>query len=79
MDAVETWFARLAAGWWLVYLVAGIVWVTLGTAVLGNPQGIGLLFIGLACLSLGVYGAGWRLSHGYGLTRPLPWRFPDRG
>ena len=31
-------------------------------------------FIGLARLTFGVYGAGWRVLHGYGLGRPVPSR-----
>ena len=27
-----------------------------------------VIFIGLACLALGVYGAGWRVLHGYRLS-----------
>jgi hypothetical protein len=76
---MDTRFAWIARGWWLLYLVAGIVWVTLGAVVLGDPQGVGLICVGLACLAFGVYGAGWRLSHGYGLTRPLPSRSTPRG
>ena len=52
-----TAFAWVARGWWMLYLLAGIVWLTLGAAVLGDPQGLGLVFVGLACLAFGVYGA----------------------
>ncbi len=44
------WAARL----WPLYLLAGVGWVTLGAAVLGVPQGLGLIFTGLVCLALGV-------------------------
>ena len=37
---------------WLPYLLAGIGWVTLG-GLLGEPRGLGLIFIGLVCLALG--------------------------
>ena len=43
---------RTIARGWLPYLLAGIGWVTLG-ALLGVPRGLGLIFIGLACLALG--------------------------
>lgn len=52
----------------LAALLAGILWMTFGPVVLGVPQGLGLIFIGLACLALGVYGAGWRVLHGYRLS-----------
>ena len=65
MGTQSEWVART----WLLYLLAGIVWVSLGAVVLGGRQGLGLIFIGLVCLAFGVYGAGWRLSHGYGLVR----------
>jgi hypothetical protein len=67
---VETLIPWVARGW-LPYLLAGIGWVTLGAAVLGVPRGLGLIFVGLTCLAIGGYGAGWRRSHGYGLFRPL--------
>jgi hypothetical protein len=72
MKAAPSWVARA----WLPYTLAGIAWVTAGAVVLGNPQGLGLVFIGLVCLSLGLYGAAWRGRHGHGLThhplgRPL--------
>jgi hypothetical protein len=75
---VEVRVAWLARGW-LLYLLAGILWVTLGALALGVPQGLGLIFIGLSCLAFGGYGAAWRLSHGYGLTRPLPLSPRHRG
>jgi hypothetical protein len=49
MQTRMAWAARL----WLLYLLAGIGWVMLGV-VLGVPQGLGLIFIGLACLAFGV-------------------------
>ena len=58
------WVARA----WLPYLLAGVLWITFGSVVLGDPQGLGLTFIGLACLAFGVYGAGWRVLHGYRLS-----------
>lgn len=51
------WLARA----WLPYLLAGVLWITYGSVVLGEPQGLGLIFIGLACLAAGLYGAGWRV------------------
>ena len=63
---------RTLARAWLPYSLAGILWVTVGAVVLGNPQGLGLVFIGLTCLSFGLYGARWRLLHGHGLLRNLP-------
>jgi hypothetical protein len=48
---------------WLPYLLAGVLWIALGSVVLGNPRGLGLVFIGLVCLSFGIYGAGWQLRH----------------
>lgn len=57
---------------WLPYSLAGIGWVMVGTVVLGSPQGLGLIFIGLCCLSLGLGGALWRIRHRYGLTRNYP-------
>lgn len=74
MQSGSAWFAR----WWFLYLLAGVVWVTLGALVLGDPQGLGLIFIGLACLAFSGYGAYWLLSHGYLLTRPLPPRSRHR-
>lgn len=68
---MATWVV-LAARTWLVYLLAGVLWVTLGAVVLADPQGLGLIFVGLICVAFGVYGVGWRLSHGYGLIRPIP-------
>jgi hypothetical protein len=65
MKATPHWVARA----WLPYSLAGVLWVTAGAAVLGNPQGMGLLFIGLTCVSLGLYGALWRVHHGYGFIR----------
>jgi hypothetical protein len=44
-----------AARPWLLYLLAGVGWVTLGAAVLGVPRGLGLIFTGLACLALGIH------------------------
>jgi hypothetical protein len=51
-----------------------VLWVTFGSVVLGDPQGLGLIFIGLACLALGVYGAGWQVVHGYRLNHHPPRR-----
>lgn len=60
----QPWIARA----WLPYLLTGVLWVTFASVVLGDPQGLGLIFVGLACLALGVYGAGWQVRHGYGLS-----------
>jgi hypothetical protein len=65
VQAPITWLARA----WLLYLLAGILWVTLGAAMLGVPRGLGLIFTGLACLALGLYGAVWPATHGYSLIR----------
>lgn len=46
---MQTWMARL----WPVYLLAGLGWTTLG-ALLGVTRGLGLIFIGLACLAFAV-------------------------
>ncbi|MGH3295204.1 MAG: hypothetical protein ACRDP7_25745, partial [Trebonia sp.] len=40
---------------WLPYLFAGIGWVTIGVVVLGAQRGLGLIFVGISCLSLGGY------------------------
>jgi len=64
--------ARRIARAWLPYFLAGVFWLVFGAFVLGDPKGLGLIFIGLACLALGSYGAVWRLLRGYGLVRPLP-------
>jgi hypothetical protein len=40
-----------------------VAWVTVG-AVLGQPRGLGLIFIGLACLGLGLAGAARRMRRG---------------
>jgi hypothetical protein len=58
------WVARA----WLPYLLAGILWLTYGSVALGEPQGLGVIFIGLACLAIGLCGAGWRVRHGYRLS-----------
>jgi hypothetical protein len=50
---------------WLPYLLAGILWITYGSVALGEPQGLGLIFTGLACLAIGLYGARWRMRHRY--------------
>lgn len=65
MKATPPWWARA----WLPYSLAGIGWVMMGALVLGNPRGLGLIFIGLSCLSLGLGGALWRIRHGHGLAR----------
>ncbi len=65
MTAMPRWVARA----WLPYSLAGVLWVTVGAVVLGVPQGLGVVFIGLTCLSLGLCGALWRVHHGYGLIR----------
>jgi hypothetical protein len=65
MTATPRWVART----WLPYSLAGVLWITVGAVVLGEPQGLGLIFIGLTCLSLGLSGALWRARHGYGLIR----------
>ena len=57
---------------WLPYSLAGVLWVTVGAVALGSPRGLGLVFIGLACLGLGLSGALWRVRHGYGLIRNFP-------
>ena len=62
------WVAR----GWLPYSLAGVLWVAVGALVLGSPRGSGLIFIGLACLGIGLCGALWRVHHGYGLLRSLP-------
>jgi hypothetical protein len=67
MEERARWLGRV----WLPYFLAGVVWVAIGTFVLGNPNGLGLIFVGMVCLALGIYGVGWRLSHGYGLVRRL--------
>jgi hypothetical protein len=59
------WVARA----WLPYTLAGIAWVLVGALVLGTRGGIGLVFIGLDCLAIGLFGALWRGRHGYGLFR----------
>ncbi len=75
METRVAWAART----WPLYLLAGILWVMLGAMVLGYPQGLGLIFVGLACLAFGIYGVGWRLSHGYGLSRRFPSHRPHHG
>jgi hypothetical protein len=62
------WVARA----FLLYLLAGLLWICLGALVLGLPHGIGLLFIGIVCLVFSASGAAWRVRHGYGLLRTLP-------
>ena len=64
------WAARA----WLPYLLAGVLWVTFGSVVLGERQGLGLIFIGLTCLAIAVYGAGWHVLHRYGRSHHLPRR-----
>jgi hypothetical protein len=59
------WVARA----WVPYALAGIAWVMVGALVLGNREGTGLVFIGLDCLAIGLFGAVWRGRHGYGLIR----------
>jgi hypothetical protein len=68
MNARMGWIARA----WLPYLLAGIGWITVGAVVLGGQQGLGLIFVGFSCLSLGAYGVVWRITHGYRLGRRLP-------
>jgi hypothetical protein len=65
MKATPHWMARA----WLPYTLAGVLQVSFGAVVLGDPRGLGLVFIGLTCLGLGLSGAVWRLHHGYGLVR----------
>jgi hypothetical protein len=60
METRIGWAARA----WLPYLLAGALWITLGTVVLGGPQGLGLIFVGLACLAFGAYGAACRARDG---------------
>jgi hypothetical protein len=67
VNARMGWMAR----GWLPYLLAGVLWVTVGAVVLGDPRGLGLIFVGLACLSFGVYGAARRMTHGHGSGRRL--------
>ena len=67
MEDRASWIARA----WLPYFLAGVAWLMVGAFVLREPRGLGMTFIGLSCLSLGIYGAGWRLAHGYGLARKL--------
>jgi len=61
------WIARA----WLPYFLSGLGWLVVGAVALGDRTGLGLIFIGLACLALGAYGAAWRLLRGYGLVRRL--------
>jgi len=58
MPTKPPWVARV----WLPYLLAGAGWVAYGSA-LGQPRGLGCIFIGLACLSLGTGGARRRVLH----------------
>jgi hypothetical protein len=64
----HAWVARV----WLPYLLGGIVSVTVAPTLLGAQEGIGLVFVGLACLGIGATGALWRLRRGYGLWQALP-------
>jgi hypothetical protein len=71
LDATEKrarWIARA----WLPCFLAGVLWPIVGALILGNPRGLGLIFIGLTSLALGTYGTVWRLLRGYGLVRRLP-------
>jgi hypothetical protein len=63
------WIARA----WLPYSLAGAGWVAYGS-VLGEPRGLGCIFIGLACLSLGIGGARWRVLHRRELCHEPPHR-----
>ncbi|MDN5790528.1 MAG: hypothetical protein L0H25_06635 [Micrococcales bacterium] len=65
MSSRTLWIARA----WLAYLLIGVLWITVGSA-LGEPAGVGLISIGMVCLSFGVYGAGRRLAHGHRLDDP---------
>jgi len=56
MKATQDWIARA----WLPYTLAGVTWVTIG-ALLGQSHGVGLIFIGLSCLALGLSGAARRI------------------
>jgi len=38
---------------WLPYSLIGLGWMTAG-GLLGQPRGLGMIFIGLACLSIGL-------------------------
>lgn len=49
MQTRMAWTARLRP----LYLLAGLGWVSLGS-VLGLPRGLGLIFIGLVCLAVGL-------------------------
>jgi hypothetical protein len=49
MKATPSWLGRA----WLPYSVAGLAWMTVG-GLLGKPRGLGLIFIGLACLGIGL-------------------------
>ena len=40
---------------WLPYSLAGLAWVTAG-GLLGEPRGLGMIFIGLSCLAIGLGG-----------------------
>ncbi|MHB1930300.1 MAG: hypothetical protein ACYDEN_02585 [Acidimicrobiales bacterium] len=50
MRSTRRWAASLP------WLLVGILWVLLGAVVLGDPQGLGLIFIGLGCLAFAVSG-----------------------
>jgi hypothetical protein len=66
MKTAPRWVASAA----LPYLLAGIGWVLVGALVLGVPQGLGLIFIGLACLAIGpVAGRRFRRSHRFSQPR----------
>lgn len=70
MKPQAPWFVRA----WLPYLLVGVGWVAYGSAVLGEPQGLGVIFIGLSCLSIGGWGAGWRMLNRNGPRHEPPSR-----
>lgn len=74
MDAMheKPWVADA----WLPYLAAGIAGIVVGSVVLGAQVGMGLICIGMVCVSFGIFGAAWRVRHGHGLLRRLPPRRP---
>jgi hypothetical protein len=44
MQEQASWVARA----WLPYFLAGVAWMVVGAVVLGTPNGLGLIFIGLS-------------------------------
>lgn len=74
MRTSAPWIARA----WLPYSLTGIGWVMVGSFALGVPRGLGLIIIGLSCLSIGMSGVLWRVRQGYGLVRDLPLNRTER-